>query len=217
MSYFGVTVEGIPSVDRVLDVMEKAGKQLPFAISLAVNKTAEALRVFEVEKQIPSKLTVRNKWPLARGEGNPGINKTFASKAKPESTVGSSAWWLEGVEKGKIKTPRRGKNPQDKGKVILVPAQDIRQKEKRLVATNVMPWILMGQSTAAFFLPSSSGPVMFTRIGPGKRDLRAWFFGKKQTTVKKMLDYEPAGEEYVLKIYPKMFGDALGQALATAK
>lgn len=65
MSYFGVTVEGIPSVDRVLDVMAKAGKQLPFAISLAVNKTAEALRVFEVEKQIPSKLTVRNKWPVS--------------------------------------------------------------------------------------------------------------------------------------------------------
>lgn len=66
-------------------------------------------------------------------------------------------------------------------------------------------------------MPSASGPVLFTRTGPEKRALKAWFFGKPRTHINPTLDFESAGEEYVLKIYPKMFGEALGQALATAK
>src|SRR4030042_5200393 len=211
MSYFGVTVEGIPSIDRVLDVMAKAGKQLPFAISLAVNKTAEAVRLFEIETQIPSRLTVRNKWPLSRGPNAPGVQTKHGNKLNPSATVGSSAWFLEGVERGAQKMPRN--------KAVMVPEKGIRQTQKRLVASKNKPQALLAKtgSKKAFFLPSASGPVLFTRIGPGPRDLKAWFFGKPSTQIRPILDFEESGEAHVKRIYQQMFGEALGQALKTAK
>lgn len=77
-----------------------------FASAKAINQTAQDVQKYEVETQLPSKLTLRSKGSPWQKPGTKfGVNiKPFATKTRLYSVVGSQADWLKLQEFGGIKT-----------------------------------------------------------------------------------------------------------------
>ena len=75
---------------KVLDSMRRIQKQIPFAVSQAINATALDVQKFEYENQLPSKLTLRNQ--RAKPRSKFGVNVLrFARKDAHIAEVGSRA------------------------------------------------------------------------------------------------------------------------------
>ena len=200
-----VTVEGIPTVDSALKLIQKFGDQLPFAISKALNDTASDVQDFEV-MNLKDKFKIRRNW-FAPGSKY-GVKVKASSKTNLQAEVYTRAPWLMRHEYGGTKTA--GRYPE-----ITIPVEDIRQDTNKLIPTKLRPSKVLANMKKfhAFMI----GPNIWQRFGKGKDDIRVLFFGKQETNIPGDLGFRTQGVDEVQKVYDKNFGAALAFAIATAK
>jgi hypothetical protein len=200
-----IELEGIPSTDNALKLMEEFSEQIPFAISYGLNLTAEEVRDWEIEN-LRSKFKLRRNWFAPRTRY--GMNVVRSTKSNLQAEVFTRAPWLELQEYGGTKT---------KGTFVALtlPADDIRQDTQRLIPKSLAPSKVLNNLAKyhAFWI----GPNLWVRFGKGRRDIKPLFFGKQSTRIPARLNFRAGGLAEVQRIYQKNFGKALAYAIATAK
>jgi len=190
---------------KVLDSMRRIQKQIPFAVSQAINATALDVQKFEYEKQLPSKLTLRNQWAKPRSKFGVNVLR-FARKDAHIAEVGSRAPWLASHEEGATLTP--------KSKVRLVPIiGGARATKTAKVNRRLKP---RKGNAKVFFHPTFHG--VFRLVGRGKnKRLQMLFSTIKKARVKPRLKFVESGEAHVRRVYNEHFDTALAAAMATAR
>lgn len=199
--------------------------QIPFAVARAINDTAKDAQKFEVETQLPGKLTLRSRGaPWQKPGSKFGINiKPFATKASLKAIVGSQADWLKLQEKGGTKSPtshrlaiEAGARP---GKTAVIPA---RLKPRVLLRTKGKQYQTRGgrmatarSSGAGFIIRTRSGPAIYTRLN--KTQIKLMYFLETSARVPAILDFFESGARVVQERFPIHFQKHFIAALATAK
>jgi len=198
-------IEGIPTVEGTLKFIGRFSDQIPFAISKALNGTADVVRDFEVVN-VWEKFKNRRDWWKPRTKF--GMNITPSTKDNLVAMIYTRAPWLRLQEEGGTKTPGRYAE-------ILVPAPDIRQSTSRLIPITLSPRKVLAnmEKYHAFWI----GNNIWQRTGPGKDGVRVLFFGMSSAHIPARLGFESLGIKTAKEIYDKQFGMALAFALATAK
>jgi hypothetical protein len=98
-----IIIEGIPSADGALKLMEKFSDQIPFATANAINTTLGVAQ--ESEKQ-----NLRDKFTLRKDIKRYGLYQRYANKRKLEASIGMASSFAELQEEGGIKTSSTGKS-----------------------------------------------------------------------------------------------------------
>ena len=201
--------------------------QIPFALAQAINDTAKDVQNFELQTQLPSKLTLRSKGaPWQKPGSRFGINiKPFATKAKPMAIIGSQADWLKLQEEGGIKTGKghriaieHGARP---GKTDVIPA---RLKPRALLRQAGQTYKTRGgkvavarRAGAGFILRTKSGPAVYIRTGPGRAGMKLMYFLEPSASVPAVLKFFESGREVVVEKFPAHFATRFKAALVSAK
>ena len=207
-----IELDGIPNVEKAAKVLARFGDQLDFTIALALTKTAEAVRDYEVER-LPSVFKLRRPWWKPGTQF--GFNVRGATKSNLEAHAFSRAPWLREQEYGGTKVFYRGG-------LVLIPADDQRQSTDRLIPKKISPRKLLAdmQRFRTFWIGDNLWQRNEGKRGKSKhgdRNIRVLFFGKRRTQIPLRLDYRKTGIEYVNKTYEKVWMQALAYAIATAR
>lgn len=190
----------------VIGSAKQIQKQIPFALSKALNATGLDVQKFAYEKQLPSKLTIRNQWAKPRSKY--GINMLkFATKTSLTAEVGSRAPWLDSQERGATIRP--------KGKFRIVP---IVGTAARTTKSAKVPRRLK---------PSKSGGSVFfvkryqafaRRVGGSRnKRLQILFNVAKVARVKPRLQFVSSAEREARRVFDSRFDTAFAAAWASAK
>ncbi len=209
-----ITVNPIPA-EKILEMIRKFGKQLPFAESLAINNTAKIVQKEEIEN-IESKFRNRKAWFR---KGKFSVKIRFSNKRSLFSSIFSQAPWLDLQERGGIKK-QKTKTPLTNKKLLLMPVREIRQTKTRLTPKRLSPAKLLKnpKKNRVFFVENQKTALILQRFGKKKNSkTRVLFFAEDRAKIPPILEFEKLGERVVNKNYRKQFGKALGFAIATAK
>lgn len=195
----------IPLSIRSLSRLEK---QLPFAHALALTQTAKDVQKFTVEKHVPSKLTVRNRWSE---RGKFAFRITPARKGSaPFAEVYSRAPWLKLQEQGGIKRPANRKL------IIAKEGSPARKTYLSKINKRVKPRPNdTRKGRRPFFHPKFKGVFRVFGRGKKKRLQLLWTVADK-ARVRAKLGFHDAGAKRAAKRYPMHFDDALHTTLRTA-
>lgn len=197
-----IDLNGIAETARFVKNVQK---QVAFAASKAINRTAIEVQNHEVQKELPGSLKIRSPWLKPRTKF--GVNIRFASKARLFASVGSQAPWLALVEKGGTKLPPR--------KALPIPTDNIDTSRRR--KRGEKPKALLATKRAFVLKLKKGGGGIFMRMGPGKNQLKALYIFKDQAKVDDILNFFEAGRDVVNRRYISIFSDELTRAIATAK
>lgn len=196
---FKLDVKGLSEVKGFLTGVQK---QVAFAASRAINKTAIKVQEHEVNKELPGSLKLRTKWFQPRTKF--GVNIRFSSKARLFATVGSQAPWLALVEVGGTKRPPR--------KVLPIPTQNIDTSQRR--KKREKPKALL-ESHRGFTIKMKDGRSgIFTRSG---KQIKALYIYNPSAKVPDVLDFFESGKDVVDGEFIKIFSGEFSRALASAK
>jgi len=219
-----ITLDGIPSVDKSLKLMADFSDQLPYATSVAMNNTLLEMQKGEINN-IREKFTVRKNW-FKPGMAT-GVNLKFASKQKLEGRIYNRARFVVGHEEGEQRTAEG--NP-----MIAVPQKvNLGLDKQQIIPKNKRPKALVGKSledklgklkrntlrrvrTFEATMPSGQSGI-WQRLTNGRLPIRLLYAYKKVAKIRKVLAFIPTGLSIYEKKYKKMFGDALGKAIATRR
>lgn len=197
-----MTALQIKGLSDALKFVKNAQKQVAFAASKAINKTAIEVQNHEVQKELPGSLKIRSPWPKPRTKY--GVNIRFASKARLFTSVGSQAPWLALVERGGTKLPPR--------KALPIPTDNIDTSRRR--KRSEKPRQLL-ESHRGFKVKLKNGKAgIFTRSGKG---IKALYLFSPSAKVPDKLNFYEAGRDVVNRRYLSIFSDELTRAIATAK
>lgn len=195
----------INGLGEALRFVKNAQKQVAYAASKAINRTAIEVQNHEVSKELPGSLKIRSPWLKPRTKF--GVNIRFASKAKLFASVGSQAPWLALVEKGGTKLPPRKALP------IPTDAIDTSRRRKR----SEKPKQLIGSNGGFVLKFKKGGAGIFKRHGKARGDIKALYIFKSQAQVNDTLNFYEAGLHVVNHRYLSIFSEELSKAFATAK
>lgn len=194
-------VNGIADVKRLLSTVNR---QVAFAASKALNKTAEAVQKHEVTRELPDHLKLRGQWWKPRTKY--GVNIKFARKNNLVAVVGSQADWLRLVDTGGTKTPPKT--------ALAIPTKNIPHEKPLRVADKPGP-LLHRKTSKAFKIVAKSG-VKGIWIREGKTIKPLWFF-RPSAKVKDILDFFESGKVVADQVYLNYFSTELAKAIATAR
>ncbi len=185
-----------------------ADSQLPFAIALALTKTAEDVRN-EIVTGLPGKFTLRNTWWRARTRY--GFNVGVAKKHDHRAWVFTRAPWMGLQETGGIKTPR--------GKMIAIPTSNVRRTKTQMITRGQRPGALLRKGKRkGFFAETKSGQLaIFQRTGRHRYPIRAMYQLRPTAKISERLRMVRTAQETVPKVWEKNFTDAFNEAIRTAK
>lgn len=213
-------VKGLTEVKKKLTGLPK---QVQFATMQAINDTAAAVQKFEIEQQLPSKLTLRSRGsPWWKPGTRYGINIRFASKTKLTAIVGSLADWLKLQEEGGTR--------RASGHRLAIEA-GARPGERSVLPAAVKPRVLLRQIGQAyqtrgglartarkagkgFEMNTKSGPAIFTRQGGA---LKLMYMLKASARIPAILRFYQSARALVVSTYQQTFNKRLTAALKTAK
>lgn len=191
---------------EALRFVKNAQKQVAYAASKAINRTAIEVQNHEVSKELPKKLKLRSAWFKPRTRY--GVNIKFSNKTRLFAKIGSQAPWLTLVEHGGIKRPP--------GKFIPVPTSNIDTSRRR--RRSEKPRNLGGGARTAFVITLKSGKQgLAVRLGPNRYPIKVMYLFHGSTDVKDILDFFESGKNVVQGRYISIFGEELAKAIATVK
>ena len=224
----------ISVASNLMDVakrLDKYSRQIPFATSLGMNRTAIKVQRFLVDKQLPSKLKLRNQW--WRPGTKYGVNVNFSRKDNLVADVFSKAPWLRLVEHGGQKLPL--KRHSAKGNTIgafnIVPIiGGARQSEMQRIDSRNFP----GRGNQkVFFAKKLKGVFMLGTFRTNKHGRRRvvgdknkfdanwgdevirpkltllWSFTQKSIRVKPILKFQESGQ----RVWNENIGEEMEKAL----
>ena len=191
-----IEVNGLDGVTRFL---KSAQKQIAFATSRALNRTAIEVQKQEIGKELPGKLKIRSQW--FKPGTKYGVNIRFANKRNLEAVVGSQAPWLLLVDQGGTKRP-----PIPTANIDTSKRRSKRDKPKAILARK------------GFVLNfKKGGGGIFVRTGPGRGQIKPLYLFKSSAHVKDILEFYEAGKLIVDLKFLENFSDEFAKAVATAK
>ncbi len=192
--------------------------QVAFASSKAINDTAVAVQKFELDEQLPKKLTLRSRGSPWQKPGTKfGVNvKPFATKASLRAVVGTQADWLKLQEFGGVK--------RTAGHRIAI-ATKFWRSPKEIMAKSKKPRTVLNAQRKrrelagrAFVYEGAKMPAgIYARAQRKSRALRMLFRLLPSAVVKPRLSFELSGGAVVAKTYNSAFERRIAEALATAR
>lgn len=210
-----ITIDGIDSADNMLKILDKFGKQVPFATSLALNKTGEAVQKHMVGKLLPRAFWLRRPWWRPRTKF--GVNLKPSNKRNLVTTVFSRAPWLKDHEEGGTKK-RTQTTPGTSEKLVTMPVKAIRQTKSRQVKKSFSIEALFKKTTKpVFWIKKGDKMLLMQRTGKGDGDVRVLYTSQDQAKIKAKLKFEETGVKIAKKQYPFQFQRALKFAARTAR
>lgn len=192
-------------LDDALRFVKNAQKQVAFATSKALNKTALEVQNYEVSKELPGKLKIRSAWFKPRTRY--GVNIKFSNKTRLFATVSSQAPWLALVEHGGVKHPPK--------KAIPVPTSNIDTSRRRARRDKPKSILASPKGFVATLKSGKSG--IFVRTGAGRYPIKAMYLFHGTTNVKDILDFFESGKNVVNGRFIHIFQDELAKAIASVK
>ncbi|WP_434480975.1 hypothetical protein [Gemmatimonas sp.] len=186
--------------------LQAIGKQMPFALSVALNGTANAVQQ-AVRGGLGEKFTLRRRTFVERTIFRDRATD-FATKTKPQATVrvNPSSDFLAKFEKGDTKTPRDGRS-------IAIPTVNARRTKSDIVTTANRPRALLDKPGHFRF-----GDVLYATKGRGKRQkLIALFVFKRSARIRPRLGMEDTAGRVVPDVWELQASRAIERALSTAR
>jgi hypothetical protein len=212
-----------------LDAWQKKVQDLPkqvrYAAMQAVNDTAKEVQKFEVETQLPSKLTLRAKGaPWQKPGGKYGVNIKHANRNTLTATVGSQADWLKHQEEGGTRTASSGHRlaveagARPSQSVVLSrpirPRSLMQRKGDALYQYGAGKTARARSSGKGFIINTKMGPAIYIRTGG---TLKLMYGLEQSAKIPAVLQFFKSAKELVQSIYPRIFNARLTHALKTAK
>jgi hypothetical protein len=203
--------------------LNNLSKQLPFAVSLGLNRLANAGQKAQRDHTRQAFVLRREKFILDTIKRMPG--EDFATKQKLSAgyRIDPSRDYLAKHEHTHEKHAIQGKP------YVAVPLPDLRRNKKGLVPKSLMPsafkpWTDSGSvaegAKRTFIVPTKSGNrVLLQRFGGtrGKHGVRALYLFVPSVHIDARLQFEQTARAVAQSQWPRIFADAWAQALRTAK
>ena len=198
-------------------------KQVRYATMQAINDCAIAAQKFEIERQLPSKLTLRSKGsPWWKPGSRFGVNiRPFATRQTMRAVVGSQADWLKLQEQGGTKSGHghrlaieAGARPTENA--VMPKALKPRQLLRRaggITVTKTGKTRMNRKNGAGFTINTRSGPAIFIRQGD---ELKLMYMLNPTARVPAILQFFTSGRDYINTIYQQAFDTRFAQAMASA-
>ena len=201
---FNVQLEdNVAAVRRQLTNIER--RQIPFALSLALNNTAFATRRFVIEKLYP------RAFPHARNRAYP--RTTFrvdrATKSRPEASV------FDRLMRGFLEHHIEGRPKRPRGKKLAVPGRKIKRTNSGKIPNARKPRNLKNAFIADL---EGRGPAVWQEFGPkSDRQLRFMYSLEDSTPVSRTFHFHREGERFARRIFPGELARAMTRALGSAR
>lgn len=217
----GLQIKGLEETLRNLEI--DIPKQTRFATLQTINECAKQVQKFEIETQLPSKLTLRSKGsPWWKPGTRYGINILFATRNTLRAVIGSMADWLKFQEQGGTKTASGHRLAVEAGaraseRAVLTRAVKPRQLLRRrgdVTKTKTGKTRTARSDGRGFIINTKSGPAIFVSEEGG---LKLMYMLEQSARIPAILNFFKSGKELVERIYPGIFAEKFKQAMATAR
>jgi len=189
---FNIKVDASEALKHLNDV---AKKQLPFACSLALNRSSEKARDKFVEK-LPQKITLRTSWWKPKNKW--GFNVRNSNKHNLTAVVYTRAPWMSLHETGGLKTPQK--------KAIAVPTSYVKTTKRGLISKANKPAGMKNK-----FIKDG---IIFKRM---KKSIRPMYSLTPSARIKAVLGFKTTIAKEVNRVWPDEFNKAFNEAKRTAK
>lgn len=190
---------------QIARVHKKVRKQIPFALSKALN--ASALKAgADVRKGLSSRFTIRNKY-VERGIR---VGK-FATKRKLVAEVGSTDPFMVTHETGGARLKKPGNT------FYAIPTAAIRKGGKGRVTPSKFPARLLKRKGSFLTRAKSGAPMVAQRKGKKRYPISIWWIFVRKAHIRKRLGFEAQVDVSVQKNFDKSFAKAFEAALRTAR
>lgn len=210
---FQVKTHGLVELERTF--YEDIPKQVRFAMSQAINDGAKLAQTHEIEKQLPSRLTLRsNGAPWWKPGTRYGVNlKPFATKDSLRAVLGSQADWLRLQEEGGTKKAgghrlaiEAGARPSDRA--VLPKSLKPRQLLKERGGSR------RGTGGRGFIIQTKSGPAIFIREGA---TIKLMYMLEQSAKVPAVLAFFESSKAVYTENFQRLFTIRFKAAVATAR
>ncbi len=179
--------------------IDSAGKQLPFALSKAINSTADRIREATL-KGANDVLTLRGTWWKPRSKY--GFNVRPSTKRNLTAEIYTKADWMVQHEDGGIKTAKG---------LIAIPTIDVKRNKKDIITKGNRPRNIKN----AFKVTTKQGNSFIAKRVRGKLVILYWLENK--ATIKGVFKFHDIAKQTFDKHFESDFRDAVDYALRTAK
>jgi hypothetical protein len=182
---------------KILTDIQK--KQLPFASSLALNRTSEKARDIYV-KDLPGKITLRKSWWKP---GNRfGFNVKNSNKTNLTAVIYTRAPWMALHETGGTKTPQK--------KALAIPHANVKRTKRDLISKANKPAGMKNK----FIKVVNGQPLLFKRLNKG---IKLMYTLVPSAKIKAVLQFRNTIKKDVNRIFPDEFNKAFDEAMRTRK
>lgn len=179
------------------DMQRTARNQMPFVLSLAINRVAPGARD-HVRQKLPAKFTLRNQYTVR------GIMVRPGSKADPTAVIRAPGY-MAIQETGGEKNPAAGRQ------YLSAPAGDL-MGSRSVIPKRMRPRALL--SDRAFVLDTKNGPGIFLRYGKKRGAIRLLWWLSEEHRYEDRFEFEADVQDYVQDRFPEAFRVAMLQAFA---
>lgn len=186
--------------------LQAIGKQAPFALSVALNATANSVQS-GVRENLNNRFTLRRKTFVERSIYRDRATD-FATKTRPRAIVRvhPDREFLAQHEDGGTKRPRDGRS-------IAIPTTAARRTKTDIITTANRPRALLDTKNHFRFKD-----VLYKTTGRGKRQkLVAVFRFQRTARLRPRLGMAETADKVVPRVWEKHATDAIERALATAR
>lgn len=200
---FTVKTYGLVELERAF--YEDIPKQVRFAMSQAINDGAKLAQTHEIEKQLPSKLTVRSAWWKPGTKF--GVNlKPFATRENLRAVLGSQADWLRLQEEGGTK--------KASGHRLAIEA-GARPSDRAVLPKKLKPRQLLASKAKGkgFIIQTKSGPAIFVRQGG---QLKLMYMLETSAKVPAVLKFFESCQAVYLENFQRLYNVRFKAAVASA-
>lgn len=200
-----VRITGQADVKKML---QEIGRQAPYALSVALNSTANAVQQ-EIRKTLPTSFSMRKPEFISRTiYRKPG--EDFATKAKTSAAVrvndDPKRDHLAKFEEGGDKRPTSGS-------AVAIPLPGVRRNKSDVITTANRPKALKGKKGIVRL-----GNVIFKSTGRGKgKRLTALYLLKRSVRIRPVLHFDATARTVIDREWKQHAEAAVAKALATAK
>lgn len=179
------------------DMQRTARKQMPFVLSLAINRVAPGARD-HVRQKLPAKFTLRNQYTVR------GIMVRPGNKADPTAVIRAPGY-MAIQETGGERTPGAGR------KYLSAPAGDLLNS-RSVIPKRMRPRALL--SDRAFIIDTKNGPGVFLRYGKKRGSIRLLWWLSEEHRYEDRFEFEADVQDYVQDRFPEAFRLAMLEAFS---